>query len=114
MIDCANQVRDVPIVSRPLVTHGGAATEHAHSIETCNRGASAHAVPLSLALDPCLIYDTDEGMAAGSGTSLHYPEPDWQAFCAQPHCAGANNSVSISHQHMSSIQNTITLTVFDF
>ena len=23
-----------------------------------------------LALDPCLIYDTDEGMAAGSGTSL--------------------------------------------
>ena len=43
-----------------------------------------------------------------------YPEPDWQAFCAQPHCAGANNSVSISHQHMSNIQNIITLTVFDF
>ena len=43
-----------------------------------------------------------------------YPEPDWQTFCAQPHCAGANNSVSISHQHMSNIQNIITLTVFDF
>ena len=26
-----------------------------------------------LALDPCLIYDTDEGMAAGSGTSLPPP-----------------------------------------
>ena len=43
-----------------------------------------------------------------------YPEPDWQTFCAQPHCAGANNSVSVSHQHMSNIQNIITLTVFDF
>ena len=30
-----------------------------------------------------------------------YPEPDWQMFCAQPHCAGANNSVSVSHQYMS-------------
>ena len=31
---------------------------------------------LALALDPCLIYDTvssDEGMAAGSGTSLVSP-----------------------------------------
>ena len=44
----------------------------------------------------------------------HYPEPDWQTFCAQPYCAGANNSVSVSHQHMSNIQNIITLTVFDF
>ena len=46
-IDFANQVQDVPIVSRPLVTHARAATEHAHSIETYNRGTSAHAVPLS-------------------------------------------------------------------
>ena len=30
-----------------------------------------------------------------------YPEPDWQTFWAQPQCAGANNSVSVSHQHMS-------------
>ena len=29
-----------------------------------------------------------------------YPEPNWQMFCAQPHCAGANNSVCISHQHV--------------
>ena len=43
-----------------------------------------------------------------------YPEPDWQTFCAQPHSAGANNSVSVSHQHMSNIQNIITLIVFDF
>ena len=43
-----------------------------------------------------------------------YPDPDRQTFCAQPHCAGTYNSVSVSHQHMSNIQNIITLTVFDF
>ena len=38
-----------------------------------------------------------------------YPEPDWQTFCAQPHCAGANNSVSVSHQHMSKYHHTYSI-----
>ena len=38
-----------------------------------------------------------------------YPEPDWQTFCTQPHCAGANNSVSVSHQHMSKYHHTYSI-----
>ena len=38
-----------------------------------------------------------------------YPEPDWQTFCAQPHCAGANNGVSFSHQHMSKYHHTYSI-----
>ena len=38
-----------------------------------------------------------------------YPEPDWQTFCAQPHCAGANNIVSVSHQYMSKYHHTYSI-----
>ena len=33
-------------------------------------GQSMNKRGVALALDPCLIYDTDKGMAAGRGTSL--------------------------------------------
>ena len=38
-----------------------------------------------------------------------YPDPDWQTFRAQPHSAGANNSVSVSHQHMSKYHHTYSI-----
>ena len=38
-----------------------------------------------------------------------YPEPDWQTNCAQPHCADANNSVPVSHQHMSKYHHTYSI-----